>query len=49
MARLSPQEPLTLSELADQVRQLFGARLVELSLFGSRARGEAATTAIWTC
>jgi predicted nucleotidyltransferase len=40
MARLSPQERLTLSELAEQVRQLFGDRLVQLSLFGSRARGE---------
>ena len=40
MLRLSPQELQTLSELGEQVRQLFGERLVELSLFGSRARGE---------
>jgi predicted nucleotidyltransferase len=40
MARLSPQEQLTLRELRERVGQQFGPRLVELRLFGSRARGE---------
>lgn len=40
MGQLSPQELLTLKELAEQLRRLFGDRLAELSLFGSRARGE---------
>jgi uncharacterized protein len=40
MARLSPQEQVTLRELAGRVRQQFGERLVAVTLFGSRARGE---------
>jgi uncharacterized protein len=40
MARLSPQEQLTLRELVDRARRQFGSRLVEITLFGSRARGE---------
>lgn len=40
MARLSPQEQVTLRELAGRLRLQFGERLVAITLFGSRARGE---------
>jgi predicted nucleotidyltransferase len=40
MARLSPLEQVALRELAGRVRQQFGERLVAVTLFGSRARGE---------
>lgn len=37
---LSPLEATTLTELARSIRERFGARVVDLRLFGSRARGE---------
>jgi predicted nucleotidyltransferase len=40
MAHLSPLEQVALRELAGRVRQQFGERLVAVTLFGSRARGE---------
>jgi len=40
MARLSSQEQMALRDFAAEVRQRFGQRLAELTLFGSRARGE---------
>ena len=40
MPRLSPQEELALGELADGVRRHFGSRVADITLFGSRARGE---------
>jgi uncharacterized protein len=40
MPRLSAQEQIALSELAQGVRQRFGQRVTEIRLFGSRARGE---------
>lgn len=39
-AHLGATERLVLREFAAWLRQRFGARLVELRLFGSRARGE---------
>ena len=39
--RLPPALRLALTEYAEQLRPLFGERLLELRLFGSYARGEA--------
>jgi predicted nucleotidyltransferase len=40
-ARLSPQEARLLDAFASGVRARLGSRLREITLFGSRARGEA--------
>jgi predicted nucleotidyltransferase len=40
MARLSSQEQIALRDFVDEVRRRFGQRLTEVTLFGSRARGE---------
>jgi len=40
MARLSSQEQMALHDFVQGVRERFGQRLTEVTLFGSRARGE---------
>lgn len=41
LERLSPQERRLAEEFARRVRRRFGDRLLEMRVFGSRARGEA--------
>lgn len=40
MAKLSAQEQIALGELASRIRRGLGPRVIAISLFGSRARGE---------